>query len=58
MAYQIIGTFSKDKKYTIVSSGNELFALSNLKSDGTFDEKYECKELAAGLYGIGRKISC
>lgn len=52
----IIGKFNKDKRYTIVEIDGELFALFNLKKDGTYEEKYECKEFGVDLYGIGGRI--
>lgn len=53
---KIIGKFDKDKRYSIVEMDGKLFALFNLRKDGTYEEKYECKEFAAGLYGIGRRL--
>lgn len=53
---KVIGKFSKDKRYSICEIDEELFALFNLKEDGTFEEKYECKEFGVGLYGIGKRI--
>lgn len=49
---KVIGKFNKDKRYSIVEINGELFALFNLRKDGTYDEKYECEEFAPGLYGI------
>lgn len=53
---KVIGKFNKDKRYSIVEIDGELFALFNLKKDGTYEEKYECEEFAVGLYGIGRRL--
>ena len=53
---KILGKFKKDKTYTIVDMDGALFALHNLKEDGSYDHKYECKEFAPGLYGIGPEI--
>lgn len=53
---KIIGKFDKDKRYSIVEMDGELFALFNLREDGTYDEKHECIEFATGLYGIGKKL--
>lgn len=53
---KIIGKFRKNREYTIVEIDNQLFALYNLKPDNTYDQKYECKEFAPGLYGIGPEI--
>lgn len=52
----VIGEFDKDERYSIVEIDGELFALFNLKEDGTYEEKYECEEFAPGLYGIGQKV--
>lgn len=53
---KVLGKFGKDVRYSIVEIDGELFALFNLKEDGTFEEKYECKEFAVGLYGIGQRL--
>ncbi len=52
----IIGKFSKNKNYTIVSVENKLYALLNLKDDGSYDKKFECEQFGSNLYGIGKEI--
>ena len=42
---KVIGKFNKDKRYSIVEIEGVLFALFNLKKDGTYDAKYESKNL-------------
>lgn len=52
----IIRTFRKDKRYTIVEMDGTLFALYDLKETGEFTKKFECIKFAKGLYGIGPEI--
>lgn len=53
---KILGKFDKDKRYTIAEKDGELFALYNLNLNGSYEKKYECKQFAPGLYGIGPEI--
>ena len=56
--FRIIGQFKKEESYSIAKTEtNELYAFLNLKSDGAFERKFECKEFAPGLYGIGKELS-
>ena len=56
--FRIIGQFKKEESYSIAKTEtNELYAFLNLKADGAFERKFECKEFAPGLYGIGKELS-
>lgn len=51
-----IGSFKKDKRYTIVKVDGNLRAVFHLWEDGSYTSIHECEEFAPGLYGIGREL--
>lgn len=48
-----LGTFSKDKRYSIIKLNGTLRAVFHLWEDRTYTSIHECEEFSPGLYGIG-----